>query len=284
MIPDISFSKGSRNSGIDVIDLHAIQTRGPTLDHNPEEPHRVAFYLMILIEEGHGHHFIDFKRHTFKKNDLIFINKQQIHAFDFSQPLCGKVMLFTDDFIKQVQSHMHFPLFSSFYLTSHWQPVFTPGQELQIRANSLLKEAEYELQHNDSRQMILMLLFSALLMMIMREKRESRSNDSQKYLASFERFVDLLETRFTDTRDANDYADKLNITYKTLNLICKKVSNQTAKQVVDNYTILEARRRLILSGQPIQQLAYELGFDEATNFVKYFKKHTGMTPSQFRKQ
>lgn len=129
-----------------------------------------------------------------------------------------------------------------------------------------------------------MLLFSALLMIVMREKTGVADVKNQKQLATFNRFAELLEARFTQTRDANNYADWLNITYKTLNQLCKQVSQQTAKQVIDNYTILEAKRRLTLHDQPGQQLAYELGFDEPTNFVKYFKKHTQLTPSQFKQQ
>lgn len=57
------------------------------------------------------------------------------------------------------------------------------------------------------------------------------------------------------------YAQRLHITYKTLNHLCKLACQQTAKQLIDHYTILEAKRRLILTRQAVQQLAYDLGFE-----------------------
>jgi len=75
----------------------------------------------------------------------------------------------------------------------------------------------------------------------------------------------------------------LNITYKSLNEICKLATNNTAKQLIDLETVLEAKRKLAVEDILIQTLAYELGFEEVTNFVKYFKRHTGLTPSQFKK-
>ena len=57
----------------------------------------------------------------------------------------------------------------------------------------------------------------------------------------------------------------------------------TAKQFIDAFVILEAKRLLINSEIKSTELAYSLGFEEPTNFVKYFKKHTGFTPNTFKK-
>ncbi|MDF2154566.1 helix-turn-helix domain-containing protein [Vibrio sp. CAU 1672] len=94
----------------------------------------------------------------------------------------------------------------------------------------------------------------------------------------------MLEQQFQQSREAIHYAEQLHTTYKTLNHICKLATNQTAKQLIDGYTILEAKRRLVLDQPPIQQLAYDVGFDDASNFVKFFKKHTSLTPARFQTQ
>lgn len=74
----------------------------------------------------------------------------------------------------------------------------------------------------------------------------------------------------------------MGVTYKTLNKLCKQVAHQTPKQLIDAYTILEAKRRLAIQNIQVTQLAYELGFEETTNFIRYFKKHTSMTPHLFK--
>ena len=72
------------------------------------------------------------------------------------------------------------------------------------------------------------------------------------------------------------------MSYKALNQLCKKTAGKTPKQIIDEHTILEAKRRLAIENTQVTQLAYELGFDEVGNFTKYFRKHTLLTPSQFQ--
>ncbi len=102
-------------------------------------------------------------------------------------------------------------------------------------------------------------------------------------LNSFLAFKSLLEIHFNTSRNADFYAKKLHITYKHLNSICKDLVTITAKQFIDAFVILEAKRLLINSEIKSTELAYSLGFEEPTNFVKYFKKHTGFTPNSFKK-
>jgi AraC-like DNA-binding protein len=92
-----------------------------------------------------------------------------------------------------------------------------------------------------------------------------------------------VEKNFTKTRDAKAYAADLSISYKHLNDVSKEIVNSTAKSFIDNYVILEAKRMLVSTSLSVKEIAFELGFDEPTNFLKYFKKHTSITPVDFRK-
>ena len=60
--------------------------------------------------------------------------------------------------------------------------------------------------------------------------------------------------------------------------------DKTPKQIIDERIVLESKRLLVHSSMAIKEVAYELGYDEPTNFVKYFRKHTALTPSEFREQ
>ena len=129
-----------------------------------------------------------------------------------------------------------------------------------------------------------MLLFSSLFLMLERERPHAYAKTLNKsQVKQFNLFSTLLDQGLTGRREASYYADQLHITYKTLNNLCKLATNRTAKQLIDAYTILEAKRRLILESKQVQEIAYDLGFEETSNFIKYFKKHTLITPSQFRK-
>ena len=75
----------------------------------------------------------------------------------------------------------------------------------------------------------------------------------------------------------------MSVSYKHLNTIRKEISGFTAKQFIDNHVILEAKRYLATTDISIKELTYDMGFDEPTNFVKFFSKHTQMTPAVFKK-
>lgn len=83
---------------------------------------------------------------------------------------------------------------------------------------------------------------------------------------------------------AKDYAAHLKISHKHLNTICKYATGKTSKQYIDSNIIIEIKRWLSSSSHSVKELTYKFGFDEPTNFLKYFKKHTGKTPIQFKSE
>lgn len=285
-IPEVGFNHAkTANCEIEVIDLEQLYQRRGSLTHNPTLPHRVDFNQIIYIEEGEGAHLIDFVNYPYQSGAFIFIQKNQVHAFDFSHKPKGKVLLFTQAFINQALANMRLPEFTPTHLEHSYQPVFIPDSETMDSSKKLLAEISKELMHQQSNSLIVMFLFSSLSLMLRRVMPNNYHDKLNKdQLGKFSDFVVLLDKNFQRTRDATYYADKLHTTYKTLNQICKLATSQTAKQLIDAYTILEAKRRLVLGGMPTQQLAYDLGFEDASNFVKYFKKHTLITPSRFQKQ
>ena len=74
----------------------------------------------------------------------------------------------------------------------------------------------------------------------------------------------------------------LSVSTKHLNGIVKEFTLNTAKHFIDNFVILEAKRAIVSSNYSLKEIGYIVGFDEVTNFTKFFKKHTGITPKQFK--
>lgn len=285
-IPDVGFNHQlSANHEIQVIELQSIFERKDRLDHSPERPHRIGFYHLICIEQGTGKHQIDFDYHPFAAGDFIFVQRNRVTSFDLSPTLKGKVVLFTHEFVEQALSKMRLPALETTPDRFKLKPVFTPSAELGNRAKTLINEITTELTHPQANVAVAMHLFAALLMMLQRESvTEQHSPLSQEQQQRFNRFQNLLEEHFRHHHDADFYAKQLHCTYKTLNHICKLASGHTAKQTVDNFIMLEAKRQLMIDTVTTQHLAYDLGFEDASNFVKYFKRHAGVTPHQFKKQ
>lgn len=283
-IPKVQFnSKYPETTGIEIINLKNLYKRDANLNHNPASPHRVEFNCLLYIAKGAGEHFIDFDHYPITEGSFIFVQKNQVQAFDFVNKPKGIIILFTDEFLSEMQTKIRLPAIMPNNLTSLYNPVIKVTNQLKNSCELLLNEISEEQKDSSSNDLLMQLLFSALLLKIMRNVTQSQSKSlSEIRSKKFSNFIRLIEDRSITTRDASDYADLLNMTYKSLNEICKLASNKTAKQLIDLETILEAKRKLAVENIQVQALAYELGFDEVTNFVKYFKRHTTLTPSQFK--
>ncbi len=281
--PEVSFSYDASQSELDIIDLADLQRRSVDLSPPPDTPHRLKFNMLVFIFRGEGHHLVDFEKVRFTSASVIFLNKGQVQAFDFSSKLRGRAVLFTDSFIDSLESHMRLPFHLSVTAPGEFAPQLTLTSALKKSMESLLNELHLEKCRSDPDNAITQALFTAVLVMLMRAResltsKSLRKSDAQKLLA----FHALIEKHYPYNKDANFYSDLLNMTYKTLNQLCKKTSGKTAKYLIDQHVILEAKRRLAIDRNDITTVSFQLGFDEPTNFTKFFKRHTGITPKQFQ--
>lgn len=286
-IPKVGFNHNkTQQAEFEIFELESLYQRNFELaTHHPEHPHRISFFNLIYIEEGSGTHMVDFKEYPLSPGAFIFIQREQVHAFDFVCKVKGKIILFTQSFLDQVHANMRLPNYTPTHLNSQHTPLIKLDKENNQRCQTLINEMIKENLHAQSDPLILMYLFSTLSLMLHRLRPELRPDVlSQGQSIKFARFLDLLFIHFNKIRDGNWYASQINTTYKTLNQICKLATNLTAKQLIDSYTIIEIKRCLVVSSITSQQVAYDFGFEDASNFVKYFKKQVGLTPSQFQKK
>ena len=194
-------------------------------------------------------------------------------------------VLFTNRFLKENLIHSDIGSFSRLYNYHLHAPVIQPkeiaGEEFHTIFIEISKE--YGRRKKPGTKEILRLLLKVLLLKLERVKQTAVAGQTNsEQLAKFDHFRDYLAKHYQTTRKVNAYAEMLRISSKHLNTICKSVAGVTAKECIDDFLTLEIRRVLATSAESVQELTYSFGFDEPTNFVKYFKKHTGKTPAQFR--
>ena len=97
-----------------------------------------------------------------------------------------------------------------------------------------------------------------------------------------EKFLSLVQLNFKKERFLDFYADKLDISAKHLSRTVKETTGYSAVEWIDRYVILEAKVLLKSTTMSIQQISDELNFLSQSFFGKYFKKHTGLSPKDFR--
>lgn len=114
-----------------------------------------------------------------------------------------------------------------------------------------------------------------------RKRVGSNSRSNHKRLI-FEQFIQLVSENYLHQRQVAFYSDKLCLSPKYLSKLVKEVSGKPAPEWIDSYVMLEAKHLLKYSHMPIKEIVYRLNFPNQTVFYKYFKAHTGMTPTDYR--
>jgi AraC-like DNA-binding protein len=96
-------------------------------------------------------------------------------------------------------------------------------------------------------------------------------------------FIKLIDKHYQKMRLPGQYAEILNVTPNHLNALCKEHLGMQAGAMIRNRIILEAKRLLINMDLTVAEVAYKLNFNDNSYFTKFFRKETGITPEDFRK-
>ena len=285
-IPNIKFEpKSIAVKGIEIIKLQDLIKRREQFDHNPEKAHQLTFNLIMFYTKGESEHLVDFVKHEVKTNSVIYVSKGQVHAYKFTEGLEGFLIPFTEDYFEQQINRLPKEAIIRIFNSQLFSPKIQVPENSNVRNYINLLYDEFHKETNAfNKANIINYLFNIIFSKLENLKKHQTLylKESDK-LKTFLKFKRLLEKGYQNSRNADFYAERLNITYKHLNEISKEVVNITAKQFIDEFIILEAKRQLINSEIKSTELAFSMGFEEPTNFVKYFKKNTGFTPNQYKK-
>ncbi len=245
----------------------------------------IQFYEIILITEGNGEHDIDFTTHSIEKGDLIFLGKNQLHSWGHQRNYNGYIILFTENFLYQNQVQFNELSYEYPYNSVLYSPVLKiKDDDCYDTFLALVKLIfkEYAFIYNTVKQDVLQILLRALIVKTQVQLPPEQIDVDKESKALFIRFQKKLDEHIMHTRNANDFVDMLKTSYYHLNAVVKQFSGQPIKAFIDRVLLLKAKQLLSDSELNINEISEHLGFDEATNFSKFFKKNTGNTPTHFK--
>lgn len=212
----------------------------------------------------------------------VIIPPGVIHAFKFLPQTEGYVLTMDAEGLASA-SPDGTQMFSVLRGTAEVLALQDSGDAMPTRIRGLLEQIEAEFSHpGPASTPLYVWLVRALLLLLVREdlRADSAAPDhAQEITDEFRRLVDA---HYTEHWPIARYAEQLNVTESRLNRLCSKRYGHTALAATHERLLLEARRRLIYTGVPVSQLAYELGFSDPPYFCRFFKRLTGQSPSAFR--
>lgn len=249
--------------------------------------HRIGFYHILWFQKGNPTHLVDFNPIEIRPDTILFLNKDTVQRFDKKSGFDGKAILFTDNFFCKTETDTKYLrnsiLFNDLFSVSQIQISETASLFADLFK---LMEKELENENDISQPDILKNLLHNFLLLSERERRKQDFTGIKKG-ADFDYvmlFKDLLEVHYRKLKQVSSYAKMISVTEKRLNQATSKTLDKSPKQMIDERVMLEAKRLLAHTNESIKEIGFDLGFDEPTNFIKYFRKHSNSTPVEFRKQ
>ncbi len=247
-------------------------------------PHSHSYYQIIWFLSDGGYHSVDFETYSIKKNTILFISKDSVHAFDDNLDVQGYLIHFNESFFMHddVDIFLKYNVFNA-----HINPCHTVDEYTASTALTYIKLMQEETSGKQrfGYEDILRFSLKSFLIILERmhhdsEKKHLRFNNHHEQL--FAQYKELVEENYKKNCTVTEYADLLNISSKTLTSITKGIVGKSASQLIADRVILEAQRLLKFTTLQVGEIAYKIGFEDASYFVKYFKRHVGKSPSQYR--
>ncbi|MGE4347085.1 MAG: helix-turn-helix domain-containing protein [Flavobacteriaceae bacterium] len=241
------------------------------------KPHKHdEYYELIFLSQGEGFHCIESDKYMISTPDFYFLKPGQLHYWQFTSIPKGFVILFKDIEFDGVKENVLIDLTRKLADTTRltFQADKYPTHLLEEIFN------EFQINTQYSKEIIHGLL-KALFGKLLQIKAET-PNIANQPQSVYERFVQLLVKECPRLHKVNEFADLLNVTPQNLNIICRKQTGRSASEIITTQLLLEAKRYILHTDNTINEIAEILAFTDASNFVKFFKKHESITPIQFR--
>ncbi|MFR8508479.1 MAG: helix-turn-helix domain-containing protein [Alistipes finegoldii] len=254
-------------------------------------PCRIDAFIIGVGTEGETS--VSFNLHEFKlKKDSLFIfTPKNVLQVNSQQYFKADVIAISPDFMRRINIDIKnmMPLFLKFVEN----PALTLTPEESRSMRGMIAQIERETRGPETHFSfdIVSGLIAATIYKVgdimyhyLAEHPEGQNNSHNRAEEYFKQFTHLLGEHFREERSVGFYARQLCITPKYLTTLIKRISGQSVSEWIDNYVILEAKTLLKYSTMSIQEIAYYLNFPNQSFFGSYFKRNTGMSPSQYKAQ
>ena len=251
--------------------------------YDASHAHRHDYFELIVFHESGGVHTIDFVDYPITKNTIHFISPGQVHLLCRKKNVTGHVLAFKPEIFLPSA----IPFSERFLNITHFStPVISltknSKQEIDKILASLIAETNKDHPYKVHTIGAYLLIFLAEVMKLVESTPDVRELSASKSI--YLRFRKLLEKHYLSSHGVAEYASLLSITPGHLNDSVKHESGKNASELIHGRLVLEAKRMLYHSDKSIKEIAAFFHYDDPSYFIRFFRLHSGETPSEFRKK
>lgn len=250
-----------------------------------ESEFRLNFWSILYITEGSGDHYVDFVKYPYKKGDIIFVQMNQVHKYSVNSDVQGYLIHINEPFFYGIDG-FNGDVFLEFVDRSFGSPVISFDTSTE-RTNRLLIDLiyrEYSKNINELNVKLIATLFQGFILSLENQVPKNDKILESKDYENYKEYRKLVEEHYHETRNVEDYAKMMLLSKKTINQATRKVVGLSAKEYIINRIILEIKRYLSQGELMNYEIADLLGFGEAGNMTKFFKRYEGLSPKEFKEQ
>lgn len=240
--------------------------------------HRVEFYQLIWVEQGVLSLSVDFETLGIEASQAFLISPGQVCQFFLDSYPRAYAILFVPEFLGEASSDMQLLRQVSGISTLTHRIISLDGLPIGSLINQLICELS---RPNDPYQDVVSRSCLRILLAEIARRVVDTMPSASSRLA--ERFFDLVEEHYHRLYHVQEYLPLLATQEKPLAQVVRQTVGLSPKAYIDHRRTLEAKRLLAYSAVSIKEIGFALGFDEPTNFNKFFRKHCGQSPNEFRK-
>jgi AraC family transcriptional activator of pobA len=285
LIAPFNWRSGLKCKEIDSIDDDFALLENPVVTTGFESPFKLDVTVAIICVRGSMKGAVNLKHYSIVAPCIFTVLHDQILQYEyFSEDFSGLFIIMSRKFLTTLSEDIQerVPLYLSVH-DNPWSPLNTEELESMTDYYKILQKS-IRAKDNPHRLDIVKHLTQAFFYGSGYRYQNLQKNEKKsKQDILVDRFLNLAQTNYKVHHSMDFYADKLCLTPKYLSKVIKENSGMTANDWIDNYVTLEARALLKSTNMTIQQISDDLNFPSQSFFGKYFKRHIGVSPKEYRK-
>jgi len=244
-----------------------------------QELHRHDFFFILVLKKASGHHEIDFTRYEVGNHTLFFMRPGQVHQLTLKAGSTGYLIQFKVDFFYS-QNHLSQLFLHKLSNKNYSKPDLNRFNKLNSMLAYIFEEYTGK---QEGYQAVIKSGMDIFFIELDRQYSSSPAGSVNQYLQErLDKLLALIETSIFSQKQVSQYAAMMNVSTYQLNSITKATLGKTCSELINEQIILEAKRHLLATSNQVNQIADQLGYEDVSYFIRFFKKHTGYSPEAFR--